>query len=334
MNRWISIAHRIALAAVSAGFPCLAQAPTSQLLQVDVNDFVLYNYDTFDTSQFGMNPSRTSVMMKTYNFHISIGDITAVSGTPAKGTLLCSTMPMFVLRPSPTPSTQAVADTTRSMRDDCSLEIMTSSGALVGTIYYSGLYGGPPPPGAPPAAVQSNMIVAGGTGAFLGIRGQVGHVSWTPRVASVTEDPANRRAKGGGTQSIMLQLFPMFRPQIALTSGIPAVVHSGDFSLVTAAKPARAGEILSVFASGLGPTNPGVNLGQPFPASPLQSVNSPVGVSVNGNPADVLYAGGYPGAVDGYQVNFRVPAGTAPGMATLRLTAGFIAGDAVAIPVQ
>ena len=54
-------------------------------------------------------------------------------------------------------------------------------------------------------------------------------------------------------------------------------------------------------------------LGQPFPSSPLASVNSPVEVTVNGKPAEVLSAVGYPGAVDGYQVNFRVPPDTAKG---------------------
>ncbi len=181
-------------------------------VRVDVSNFVLYNYDTFDTNLFGTNPNTTHVMMKTYNFHISVGDIVAVGGTPAKGTLLCRTMPMFVLTPTPAPGTQAIAETNRAMVDDCSLEIMNADGGAVGTIFYNGLFGGPPPPGAPSASVKSDMIVTGGTGMFLGVRGQAGHISWTPRVASVTEDPANRRVNGGGTQSIILQVFPMFRP--------------------------------------------------------------------------------------------------------------------------
>ena len=119
-----------------------------------------------------------------------------------------------------------------------------------------------------------------------------------------------------------------------MTAAGPAVVHASDFSLVTAAKPAKAGEILSLFANGLGPTRPGVDFGQPFPLNPPQTVNSPVDVTVNGTPTEVLYAGGYPGAVDGYQVNFRVPANATPGTVTFRLTAGFIPGGAVTIPLQ
>jgi uncharacterized protein (TIGR03437 family) len=75
-------------------------------------------------------------------------------------------------------------------------------------------------------------------------------------------------------------------------------------------------------------------LARAFPASPLQPVNSPVEVTVNGNSAEVLYAGGYPGAVDRYQVNFRNPEGTLPSTATLRLTSGFVPGSDISIPVE
>jgi len=52
----------------------------------------------------------------------------------------------------------------------------------------------------------------------------------------------------------------------------------------------------------------GVDPGQPFPASPLQGINSAVQVLVNSNPGELLYAGGYPA-----KVNFRVPDGIAHG---------------------
>jgi hypothetical protein len=211
VKKWINVTRHIVFGALICGCPRLALAearPTE--LQVDVANFVLYNYDTFDTSRFGMNPGPTSVPMKTYNYHISVGDIVAVDGAPAMGTALC-THTMFVLSPTPTPAMQGIADTSRFMVDDCSLEILDSLGAAVGTIFVHGLFGGPPPPGAPASSARSDLIVTGGTGRFLGVRGQAGHTGpWKPRVASVTEDPANRRVNGGGTESIVLQLFPMF----------------------------------------------------------------------------------------------------------------------------
>jgi len=218
MNHLINMTRHIAFGAVICGFSCLAQTPPTTF-QVDVNHFVLYNYDTFDTTQFGMNPNPTSVPMKTYNYHISVGDIVAVGGTPAKGTLLC-THTMFVLSPTATAgSMKAIADSSRAMMDDCSLEILASDGTAVGTIFIHGLFGGAPPPGAPASSARSNLIITGGTGAFLGARGQAGQTGpWTPRVASVTEDPANRRVNGGGVESIVLQVFPM-------VTGGPAAAH-------------------------------------------------------------------------------------------------------------
>jgi uncharacterized protein (TIGR03437 family) len=150
----------------------------------------------------------------------------------------------------------------------------------------------------------------------------------------MAEDPANRRINGGGRILFFLHVVPMYGPQIANTPQGPAVAHASNSSLVTAAKPAAAGEILSLFASGLGPTVPGVEPGQPFPASPPASVNSPVEVTVNGKPADVLGTAGLPGAVNGYQVNFRVPLDTPKGPATIQVSAAWIPGAPVSIAVQ
>src|SRR3984893_986230 len=201
VKKWIKVTRLIVFGALICGCPGLALAEARpQELQVDVKNFVLYNYDTFATVEFGMNPHPTSVPMKTYNYHISVGDIVAVAGTPAMGTVLC-THTMFVLSPTPTPAMQGIADTSRFMVDDCSLEILDSLGTAVGTIFVHGLFGGPPPPGAPVSSARSDLIITGGTGRFLGVRGQAGHTSpWTPPVRSVTEDPANRRVNGGGTE--------------------------------------------------------------------------------------------------------------------------------------
>ena len=150
----------------------------------------------------------------------------------------------------------------------------------------------------------------------------------------MAEDPAKRRINGGGSVRQLLTVMPMSRPEIGTTSAGPAVKHPGDFSLVTASKPAAAGEILSAFVTGLGPTRPGVDPGKPFPATPPAVVNSPVEVTVNAKPAEVLAAVGLPGAVDGYQVLFRVPPDAAKGMATVQVSAAWIAGPSVTIAIQ
>jgi uncharacterized protein (TIGR03437 family) len=88
----------------------------------------------------------------------------------------------------------------------------------------------------------------------------------------------------------------------------PAVWHA-DFTPVTAARPAVPGEVLIVMANGLGPTNPVVDLGTPFPQQPLAIVNTPVEASIGGARAEVINQVGWPGFVDTYRVDVRVPAG-------------------------
>jgi uncharacterized protein (TIGR03437 family) len=123
-------------------------------------------------------------------------------------------------------------------------------------------------------------------------------------------------------------------PQILTTASGPAVFHSSDFSPVTAARPARSGEVLTVQATGLGPTRPGVDPGQPFPAEAILPVNSPLAVTVNGRDAEVVNGLGWPGLVDTYRVDFRVPEGMVAGTASVQLSAAWIAGTAVRIAVQ
>jgi uncharacterized protein (TIGR03437 family) len=149
----------------------------------------------------------------------------------------------------------------------------------------------------------------------------------------MAEDPANRRLNGGNPSGYILHIIPMTVPQIVTTANGPAITHSSDFSLVNASKPAAAGEVLSLFETGLGPVR-GVVTGQPFPANPVAAVNSPVQVMVNGNPAEVIGAVGYPGSMDGYQVNFRVPPDTPKGTASTLVTAAWITSSPVTIAVQ
>jgi uncharacterized protein (TIGR03437 family) len=115
---------------------------------------------------------------------------------------------------------------------------------------------------------------------------------------------------------------------------IVALTHALDFAPVTTAKPAATGEILSLFATGLGPTRPGVDPGQPFPSTPAEVVNSPVQVTVNGKVAEIIGAVGFPNSAVGYQVNFRLPSDTGKGTVTIQLSAAWIAGAPATVAVQ
>jgi uncharacterized protein (TIGR03437 family) len=183
-------------------------------------------------------------------------------------------------------------------------------------------------------------VIIGGTGAFFGAGGQKGQRNGmlsgfvSERTASITDDPAKRRRNGGGHLLTVLCVIPMSWPTVVTIAGGPAIVHSSDFSPVSSAKPTAAGEILSLFASGLGPTSTSLTPGQPFTSSPLSVVNSPIDETVNGKSAEVLAEVGYAGAVDGYQVNFRVPPDTGTGTATIQISSAWIPGAPVNIEVK
>ena len=299
--------------------------------------------DTSDLSKYGTDPNVTQGKIgKGLGVGcagvsiIGYGDIVSVNGAQARGTYVTRGVAACLSR-TPTAGLNAIADfSANSVRDE-TYYILESDGATpIGAIMVNGLSGSvsPRPPG-PPVGGQ-NYTIVGGTGAFLGARGQKGNsgAAIGERLASITEDPANRRQNGGGHGFFTFYVIPMSWPTVVTTAGGPAIVHSSDFSMVSASKPAAAGEILSLFATGLGPTRASLTPGQPFPSSPLAVVNSPLDVTVSGKSAEVLGAVGYPGAVDGYQVNFRMPPGTPKGTASIQVSAAWIPGPPVSIQVQ
>jgi uncharacterized protein (TIGR03437 family) len=339
LNRARAKSTSITLSLVAFSFVCAGEELPSTMLLVEFENNVQYNQDTSDYSKLATDPSVTAtVASKNFQSNVVIADIVAVNGQPAKG-IFFRERRTIMLTPNPTPG-QAIADVTRNFSGfETVFEILQPDGAPIGSIFLSGFGGGSPtPPGAPLVQNLSNLAIVGGTGAFLGARGQGGEATvpgnTAARQASMTEDPSKRRINGGGKMRWVLHVIPMLRPEIVTTLAGPAVTHSRDFSVVTASKPATPGETLSLFATGLGPTRLGVDPGQLFPAKPPAIVNSPVDVTVNGKSAEVLGAVGYPGSVDGYQVNFRLPSNTTAGTAIIQLSTAWIAGPAATIVVQ
>jgi uncharacterized protein (TIGR03437 family) len=117
--------------------------------------------------------------------------------------------------------------------------------------------------------------------------------------------------------------------------------HAADNSLVTASNPAKGGEMIIGYATGLQPPGSSVAIGQPAPTSPLYYVpqvdNNPTNVNLTGlfikdsagssfnvfnlnglyNPnGDLPFMGLTPGAVGLYQINFVLP-GLAAGNAAI-----------------
>jgi uncharacterized protein (TIGR03437 family) len=111
-----------------------------------------------------------------------------------------------------------------------------------------------------------------------------------------------------------------------------ATALNQDFSINSAANPAAAGSVVVLYGTGAGQMTPtpddGAVIGRDLPRPVL-----PVSATVNGQYADILYAGGAPGLVAGVlQVNLRLPTGIS-GVAQIVLTIGAQSSRPVTVSV-
>lgn len=111
------------------------------------------------------------------------------------------------------------------------------------------------------------------------------------------------------------------------------VVHGTTGIPVDAVNPATPGEILVLFATGLGATNPAVPTGAASPANPPASTVARVTATMGGRAANVLFGGLAPGFTGVNQVNFQVPEGVS-GSVQLTISAGGRTSNSVTIPVR
>ena len=311
--------------------------PPQSIMIIDIDNGLFYGRDVADYSRLATETKPTpQVASRNFAFWEGIGDIVAVNGKPMKGTWHSRAV-QIGMNPNPQPG-QGIADVSVTGTLDWIMDIRTPDGEPVGMItgYGWNTSAGQRPPGAPSRLASLNLVITGGTGAYVGIRGQMGinaeRNAGAPAYrgnASITEDPGYRRVNGPGqTRRHVLQIFPMFVPEIL------DVLRSADFSQVTTTRPVAAGEQLTLSVSNLGPVRAAVEPGQPFPSEPLAFVNSPVEVLVNGKEAQVLVAVGWPGYSDRYRVDFKMPDGVAPGTATVQIQAAFLNGGTARIPVR
>ena len=119
---------------------------------------------------------------------------------------------------------------------------------------------------------------------------------------------------------------PMFAVQPGIfefsASGvrIAAVLHA-NFEVVTPANPARPGEIVLLFLTGLGLTDPAVGTNVLGPASPAASVVQPI-VGIDDAGVEVLGSFYAPGLLTVFQINLRISNNAQSGNRKLSVIAG------------
>lgn len=112
-----------------------------------------------------------------------------------------------------------------------------------------------------------------------------------------------------------------------------AALNQG-FQLVTGAAPAARGEVVQMYANGLGPVDNQPATGEAAPSSPLASCRIAAQVTIGGRTATVLFAGLAPGFVGLYQVNALVPADAPTGIQPVVITMNGVASKTASLPVR
>lgn len=108
-------------------------------------------------------------------------------------------------------------------------------------------------------------------------------------------------------------------------------------AVVPGARPAKPGDVISLFGTGFGATSPAYAAGALAPG--IANLTAPISISIGGitlGSGDIFYAGLSPGSITGlYQFNVRVPTGAADGDQPVIITVGGVQTQTGAtIPVQ
>ncbi|MBK5294908.1 MAG: Ig-like domain-containing protein, partial [Acidobacteriia bacterium] len=134
------------------------------------------------------------------------------------------------------------------------------------------------------------------------------------------------RISSGYGQAEQLVAFQAVSPALFRQASQRGVVLNQDGTLNSPSNPARRGQVIVVYATGLGAV---ASQGE------LEVVQTPVAGFLDGNPLETLFAGFAPGFPGVYQLNLRIGAELPPGLQqSLTVRQGGIDAEAVFIAVQ
>ena len=313
-------AKAISVALLGLSVAALFGQTAPSTLEIEVQNRAFYgNRAEYDKLASDPNPQPIPQQpAPAFGVVTAIGDIVALNGKPARG-IWVDRFQVLQTSPSPQPG-QTIADVSRFAADEHVFDILQLDGTWIGTITASGLSNYPSD-----LANTNGLVVTGGAGAYLGVRGAyVSASGGFGRATTTAEDPSVRRNFTGSSIKFQIQLIPLQAPQVLTNAGQPEMYHS-DLSPITSANPARPGEVVILAAIGLGPTRPSGD-------RPGMIVNSPVSVIANGVAIDTINQMGWPGRDSVYRVDFRMPDVSA-GMAPVRLNVAGIEGPEFQLPV-
>lgn len=133
---------------------------------------------------------------------------------------------------------------------------------------------------------------------------------------------------------ITVPLAPYSPGIFTQATGDPVIVNNTTGKLVSAHEAAKPGDILIVFATGLGPVSVPVAAGTPAPTNPLATATAPVTARLGKLVITPMYAGLAPRFVGVFQVNVRIPSGAPSGAAAFTLEVAGTSSNTVAVAIQ
>jgi uncharacterized protein (TIGR03437 family) len=140
----------------------------------------------------------------------------------------------------------------------------------------------------------------------------------------------------GGASTAFTVTVASVAPSIFIvdTNGTGAVVKNSDFSLITAANTAKAGDAIVIYSTGLGQTTPAAQTGVLLlPPSTGFNNTGTVTVTINGQNAPVIYSIASPFFAGLYQTAVTIPSGVT-GSVPVILSSGTAKSNTVNIALQ
>jgi uncharacterized protein (TIGR03437 family) len=167
-----------------------------------------------------------------------------------------------------------------------------------------------------PTSLSGVSVTIGGKPAFIGFvsPGQINALVPDDTATGSTEIFAtNANGQGASITANRVALSPAFLPFTDSAGKQYVAARHADFSVLAktgmfaglTTTPAKPGEVVLLFAVGLGPTNPAVAAGK-IPTA-IATLTNTFTVRIGDVPATVAYAGVSPGSAGLYQFNVTIP---------------------------
>jgi uncharacterized protein (TIGR03437 family) len=142
-------------------------------------------------------------------------------------------------------------------------------------------------------------------------------------------------ANGALTTPQPIQLNAGAPAVLQFTSGLIVAQHQdAAATLISDAAPAKPGEYIVLYMSGLGATDIPVPSGQASPANPPANVLDTPLLTLNGQPVPLLFAGLTPSLVGLYQINVQIPLDLADGTYDMVVSQSGVISNTTSLPVK